>query len=91
MKRRETKVRIRLLVVLFGRLVLQKWSSCAVLAQGGSQANVEVEENRQDMGGPSELDVVLKIRNFCAVWLELPKVDLFCTAYFSAARYSLII
>jgi len=55
MKRRETKVRIKLLVVLFGRLVLQKWSSCAVLAQVGSQANVEVEENRQDMGGPSVL------------------------------------
>lgn len=45
----------QLLVALLGRLVLQKWNSCAALVQVGSQANVEVGENRLDMGGLSEL------------------------------------
>lgn len=33
----------QLLVALLGRLVLQKWNSCAALVQVGSQAKVRLE------------------------------------------------
>lgn len=62
------------MVVPLGRPVLQKWSRCTALTQVGFLARLIWKLNRQDRGGFSELDVLLKMGNFCAVWLELPSV-----------------